>query len=159
AATRAALGRHEGAAALCVRGRLVRLHRGLRDRVHALVGRRDRVAPALGLGPAGLVAEVAPVSWVAHDVEPDVFQRKLGTGVAISFVALVLGSWGPDLVTKWFAYGVGLAGFELKAADPTRYQRGWPGVGFTHSLTFGVAVAVLVYLLTRSKPWAIGLLI
>lgn len=99
------------------------------------------------------------MSWVAHDVEPYVFQRKLGGGFAISFVALVLGSWGPDLVTKWFAYGVGLAGVEFKASDPTRYQRGWPGVGFTHSLTFGVVVAVLVYTITRSKGWAIGLLI
>jgi membrane-bound metal-dependent hydrolase YbcI (DUF457 family) len=99
------------------------------------------------------------VSWVAHDLEPYVFQRKLGKTAGISFVALVLGSWGPDMFTKWFAYGVGLAGLKLKASDPVQFQRGWPGVGFTHSLTFGVAVAALVYLVTRSTPWALGLLI
>ena len=100
------------------------------------------------------------MSWVAHYLEPYIFQRKLGgRAVAISFVALVLGSWGPDLFTKWFTYGTNLAGFHLKASDPVQFQRGWPGAGFTHSLTFGVVLAGLVYLLTRSKPWTLGLLI
>lgn len=99
------------------------------------------------------------MSWVAHDLEPYVFQRKLWKGAGISFAALVLGSWGPDLFTKWIAYGTNIAGFHLKASDPVRFQRGWPGVGFTHSLTFGLLVAVLVYGLTRSTPWAVGLLI
>ena len=30
------------------------------------------------------------MSWAAHDLEPYVFQRKLRTGAAISFVAVVL---------------------------------------------------------------------
>jgi len=99
------------------------------------------------------------MSWVAHDLEPYVFQRKVGRApIAISFAALVLGSWGPDLFTKWFTYGTGAFGIQLKASDPVRFQRGWPGAGFTHSLTFGVAVAALVLLVTRSKPWALGLL-
>ena len=46
------------------------------------------------------------MSWAAHDLEPYVFQRHLGKGVAISFVAVVLGSWGPDLLTKWLVYGI-----------------------------------------------------
>ncbi len=50
------------------------------------------------------------MSWIAHDLEPYLFQRKLGAGVAISFVALVLGSWGPDVVTKWFVYGTNVVG-------------------------------------------------
>jgi membrane-bound metal-dependent hydrolase YbcI (DUF457 family) len=99
------------------------------------------------------------MSWVAHDLEPYVFQRKLGKGAAISFVALVLGSWGPDLVTKWFVYGTNVVGFHLKAADPVQFHRGWPGAGFTHSLTFGLVLALLVHLLTRSTPWAIGLML
>lgn len=99
------------------------------------------------------------MSWVAHDLEPYVFQRKLRIGVAISFVALVLGSWGPDMATKWFVYGTNVVGFHLKAGDPVRFHRGWPGAGFTHSLSFGVVVAGIVYLVWRSKPWALGLLI
>jgi membrane-bound metal-dependent hydrolase YbcI (DUF457 family) len=99
------------------------------------------------------------MSWVAHDLEPYVFQRKLFKGARISFVALVLGSWGPDMFTKWFVYGTNVFGLQLKASDPVQFQRGWPGMGFTHSLLFGVVVAGLVYLLTRSRPWAVGLLI
>lgn len=99
------------------------------------------------------------MSWVAHDLEPYVFQRKLVKGAAgISFVALVIGSWGPDMATKWLVYGTNVAGLELKASDTVEFHRGWPGAGFTHSLTFGVVVAAIVYALTRSKPWSLGLL-
>ena len=99
------------------------------------------------------------MSWVAHDLEPYLLQRKLGkSAVAVSFAALVLGSWGPDIATKWFVHGLTLGGLHLKASNPAQFHRGWPGVDFTHSLTFGVAVGGLVYLLTRSKPWAIGLM-
>jgi hypothetical protein len=69
------------------------------------------------------------MSWVAHDLEPYVFQRKLGKGAAISFVALVLGSWGPDLVTKWFVYGTNVVGFHLKAADPSSSIAAGPAQG------------------------------
>lgn len=99
------------------------------------------------------------MSWVAHDVEPYVLHRELGQKTAISFVAILVGSWGPDLVTKWFVYGVNVFGLHLKADDPVQFHRGWPGAGFTHSLTFGVFVAGVVYLLTRNKPWALGLMI
>jgi len=100
------------------------------------------------------------MSWVARDLEPYVFQRKLWKGAAgISFVALVIGSWGPDMATKWLAYGTNVAGLHLKASDSIQFHRGWPGAGFTHSLTFGVVVAGVVYVLTRSTPWALGLLI
>lgn len=100
------------------------------------------------------------MSWVAHDVEPYVFQRKMvRIPIAISFPALVLGSWGPDLLTKWFVYGTKVVGFDLKASDPVQFHRGWPGVGFTHSLTFGLALGALVYVVTKSSAWACGLMI
>jgi membrane-bound metal-dependent hydrolase YbcI (DUF457 family) len=96
------------------------------------------------------------MSWVSHDLEPYVLQRHLGR---ISFVAVLLGSYSPDLLSKWFVYGTGIGGLELKAADPAQVHRGWPGLGFTHSLTFGVAIAALIYLATRSRPWALGFVI
>jgi len=34
-----------------------------------------------------------------------------------------------------------------------------PGAGFTHSLAFGLVVGGVVYLCTRSRPWAFGLTI
>ncbi len=38
-----------------------------------------------------------------------------------------------------------LVGVELKADVPAQFHRGWPGVGFTHSLVFGVLVGLLLY--------------
>ena len=76
------------------------------------------------------------VSWAAHDLEPYAFQRHLNLKVA--FVPLLIGSYAPDLMSKWFVYGIHLGPWELKASNPAQFHRGWPGVGFTHSLTFGV---------------------
>jgi hypothetical protein len=97
------------------------------------------------------------MSWAAHDLEPYVIQKH--AGVRLAFVPLLIGSYAPDLASKWFVYGITLFGAELKADDPAQFHRGWPGVGFTHSLLFGVAVALLLYALTRSKIWAISFLV
>ena len=95
------------------------------------------------------------MSCVAHDVEPYLIKQHVGRRV--SFVAVLLGSWGPDVLTKWFVYGITVAGVRLKADDPAQFHRGWPGVGFTHSLAFGVVVGALCYLLTRNRAWSLGL--
>ncbi len=52
-----------------------------------------------------------------------------------------------------------LAGFELKADNPAQFHRGWPGVGFTHSLAFGVFVGLLLYIVTRNKVVAYSFVI
>ncbi len=92
------------------------------------------------------------MSWAAHDLEPYAIQRHLGGRVAI--VPLLVGSYSPDLATKWFVYSVSAFGVELGADDPVRFHRGWPGVGFTHSLAFGVLVGALILLAFRGRPWA-----
>lgn len=97
------------------------------------------------------------MSWAAHDLEPYALQRHFGRHVAI--VPLLLGSYSPDLLSKWFVYGVTLFGYRLKADDPIQFHRGWPGVGFTHSLLFGVAVGLLLLLVLRSRAWAISFVI
>jgi membrane-bound metal-dependent hydrolase YbcI (DUF457 family) len=97
------------------------------------------------------------LSWAAHDLEPYAIQRHLG--VKIAFVPLLIGSYAPDLMSKWFVYGITVFGAELKADDPAQFHRGWPGVGFTHSLSFGVVMALLIYLVGGSKPWALGFLL
>jgi len=74
-------------------------------------------------------------------------------------VPLLIGSYAPDLMSKWFVYGVHIGGWDLKASDPVQFHRGWPGVGFTHSLLFGVVVAFLVWRLLGSKTWALSFLI
>ncbi len=44
------------------------------------------------------------VSWAAHDLEPYAFQRHMRLKVA--FVPLLIGSYAPDMMTKWFVYGI-----------------------------------------------------
>ena len=97
------------------------------------------------------------MSWAAHDLEPYVFQKHLGRKVA--FMPLLAGSYAPDILTKWFVYGVGFFGYEVKAQNPARFHRGWPGVGFTHSLVFGVLLSLLIYAIWRKPIIAYSFLI
>lgn len=97
------------------------------------------------------------MSWAAHDLEPYAIQRHLGGKVAI--VPLLIGSYSPDMFSKWFVYGIDVLGLELKADNPVQFHRGWPGVGFTHSLAFGLVVAAAILLLARSRVWAFSFLL
>jgi hypothetical protein len=51
-----------------------------------------------------------------------------------------------------------LGGWDLKASDQVLFHRGWPGVGFTHSLLYGVVIAFLLWRFAGSKTWAISFL-
>jgi len=97
------------------------------------------------------------VSWAAHDLEPYAIQRHLG--IKVAFVPPLVGSYAPDLMTKWFVYGVELFGYELKADDPVQFHRDWPGAGFTHSLLFGVVIGFLLWRLTGSRIWGLSFMI
>ena len=97
------------------------------------------------------------MSWAAHDLEPYVIQKHLGRRIA--FVPLLIGSYGPDLASKWFVYGITVFGVKLKADNPAQFHRGWPGVGFTHSLMFGVAMALAIYAVSRRPVLAWSFLI
>ena len=63
------------------------------------------------------------MSWAAHEFENYFIQKHVG--LKASFLAVVLGASIPDLFTKVFVYA---------SDDPAQFHRGWPGVGFTHSL-------------------------
>ena len=88
------------------------------------------------------------MSWAAHEFENYFIQKHIGTRA--SFLAVALGTLAPDLFTKAFVYA---------ADDPAQFHRGWPGVGFTHSLIFGVVFAAVILWATRSRSWALGVLI
>ena len=88
------------------------------------------------------------MSWAAHEFENYFIQKHIG--VKASFLGIVLGTQSPDLFTKLFVY---------QSDDTALFHRGWPGVGFTHSLMFGVVLATLVLAVTRSRGWALGILI
>ena len=104
------------------------------------------------------------MSWATHDIEPYLIKLHLGgaegkLGWRISYVAILIGSWGPDVLTKWFIYGISVFGVAVKAGDPAEAHRSWPGLGFTHSLAFGLAVGLACLLLTKHRGWALGLTI
>lgn len=92
------------------------------------------------------------MSWAAHDLEPYLFRAKLG-GV-VSLPLCLFGSYAPDLFTKWAVYGMGFSGHRALVDDPVQLHRGWPGVGFTHSLAFGLALGGLILFASRNPLWA-----
>ncbi len=99
------------------------------------------------------------MSWAAHELENFFFQKHLGTKV--SYLGLLVGALGPDYFpTKLFAYGITFGTFQLKADNPAQFHRGWPGLGFTTSLTAGLIFATFFYLISRrNKAWFWGVLI
>jgi len=97
------------------------------------------------------------MSWAAHDLEPYSIQRHLG--IRVAFIPLLIGSYSPDILTKWFVYGINVFGVGLKADQPQDFHRGWPGIGFTHSLFFGIAIALIIYAVSHSRIWAISFMI
>ena len=88
------------------------------------------------------------MSWAAHEFEHYFLQKHVG--VKASFFGLVVGASVPDLFTKRFVYA---------AQNPAQFHRGWPGMGWTHSFIFGLGMAILVLAVTRSRNWAVGILI
>jgi membrane-bound metal-dependent hydrolase YbcI (DUF457 family) len=98
------------------------------------------------------------VSWAAHELESYFIQKH--TKQKVSYLAILLGCLLPDLFTKLPVYGLHIGNMTLiKAATPYKYHRGWPGVGFTHSLLFGLIVALVVLALTKNRAWFLGLLL
>lgn len=97
------------------------------------------------------------MSWAAHDLEPYLLRAKLGAAISVPFC--LLGSYSPDLFTKWAVYGLDFTGDKKVVDDPVQLHRGWPGVGFTHSILFPAVIAGIIYLLSRQKIWAVSFLI
>ena len=97
------------------------------------------------------------MSWAAHDLEPYAIQRH--SKLKLAFVPVLIGSYAPDLMTKWFVYGINIGPWHLKADNPIQFHRGWPGFGFTHSLTFGLLVGLVIWKVFGSKTWGIGFVV
>ncbi|MEY2476581.1 MAG: hypothetical protein QOG87_1896 [Actinomycetota bacterium] len=98
------------------------------------------------------------MSWAAHEIESYFLQKHIKARV--SYLAILLGCLLPDFFTKLPVYGLNIGNMTiLKAEFPAKYHRGWPGVGPTHSLLFGVLFALVVLWITKSRGWALGLLI
>lgn len=97
------------------------------------------------------------MSWAAHDLEPYLLRAKLGVGISVPFC--LMGSYSPDILTKWAVYGLDFSGKKHIVSDPVQLHRGWPGVGFTHSLIFAVLIAAVILLWSKHRIWAVSFLI
>ena len=98
------------------------------------------------------------MSWAAHELESYVLQKHIRS--KISYLAILLGCLLPDLFTKMPVYGLKIGDLTLiKAAEPWKYHRGWPGVGPTHSLLFIVIVALVLLAWKKNRAWALGLFV
>jgi len=97
------------------------------------------------------------VSWAAHELESYFLQKHVK--LKVSYIAVLLGCLLPDLFTKLPVYGWQIGSFTLKAKVPYKYHRGWPGAGFTHSLSFGLLVGLIVLAIWKNRAWFVGILI
>lgn len=98
------------------------------------------------------------MSWAAHQFEVYAVQAHLPKRLRgrISFFAIFLGDFTPDFLAKFWVYGVTINGHHYGASEPYRWHRGWPGMGFTHTLFFGLLVAGGIWLWKRNPAWLIG---
>jgi membrane-bound metal-dependent hydrolase YbcI (DUF457 family) len=97
------------------------------------------------------------VSWAAHDLEPYLLKAKLGVAISIPFC--LLGSYSPDILTKWAVYGLDFSGHAKLVDDPVQLHRGWPGFGFTHTLAFGLVIGLIIWLASKNMMWTFSFVI
>ena len=55
----------------------------------------------------------------------------------VSFLGIFLGDFTPDFLSKFWVYGITINGHHYGASVPHQWHRGWPGMGFTHTLFLG----------------------
>jgi membrane-bound metal-dependent hydrolase YbcI (DUF457 family) len=99
------------------------------------------------------------VSWAAHQFEGIALQREVGGRFRISYLGIVAGDQIPDFIAKFWTYGFTINGHHYGASNPARWQRGWPGVGWGHSVILGLILAALVYWRTGNKSFALGMIL
>ena len=98
------------------------------------------------------------MSWAAHELENFYFLKYLGQRV--SYLGLLAGALAPDVLTKLYTSGFSFAGVHFQADNPAQFHRGWPGLGFTHSLVATLIFAGIVYLISRrNMAWFLGALV
>jgi membrane-bound metal-dependent hydrolase YbcI (DUF457 family) len=101
------------------------------------------------------------MSWAAHQFEIYAVQAHLPKKMIgkVSFWAIFLGDFTPDFLSKFWVYGFTINGTRYGADVPHQWHRGWPGMGFTHTLFFGIIVAGLIWLWKKTRGFPVGYLL
>lgn len=101
------------------------------------------------------------MSWAAHQFETYAIEAHLPKRWQgrVSFLGIVAGDQLPDFVAKFWTYGVTIGGTHYGADVPHEFHRGWPGAGFSHSFSFGMVVAALIWWKWRNRGFVAGFLL
>ena len=98
------------------------------------------------------------MSWAAHQFETYAVMAHLPKKMRgkVSYFAVYLGDFVPDFLAKFWVYGITINGKRYGASVPERWHRGWPGMGFTHTLGFGIVLTFGLWCWKRNRAWAVG---
>jgi membrane-bound metal-dependent hydrolase YbcI (DUF457 family) len=98
------------------------------------------------------------VSWGAHQFEIYAVQAHLPKKMRgkVSFFGIWLGDFTPDFLSKFWVYGITIGDTHYGSSVPHKWHRGWPGMGFTHTLFAGVIIAALLWLWRRNRAMTVG---
>jgi hypothetical protein len=101
------------------------------------------------------------MSWAAHQFEVYAVQAHLPKKMRgkVSFVGIWLGDFTPDFLSKFWVYGITIGDRHFGASVPHRWHRGWPGMGFTHTLFLGVVLCGALWLWRRNRALTVGYLL
>lgn len=101
------------------------------------------------------------MSWAAHQFEIYAVQKHLPRKMVgkVSFIGIWLGDFTPDFLSKFWVYGITIGDRHYGSSIPHQWHRGWPGMGFTHTLFTGVLIALLLWLWKRNRAFTIGYLL
>lgn len=101
------------------------------------------------------------MSWAAHQFEVYAVQAHLPKKMQgkVSFFGIFLGDATPDLLSKFWVYGVTIGDTHYGASVPQQWHRGWPGMGFTHTLFAGVVLSLALWGWKRNRALTIGYLL
>jgi hypothetical protein len=100
------------------------------------------------------------LSWAAHQFEVYAVQAHLPKKMVgkVSFWGIWLGDFTPDFLSKFWVYGITIGDRHYGASVPQQWHRGWPGMGFTHTVFLGILVCGALWLWRRNRALTIGYL-
>ena len=101
------------------------------------------------------------MSWAAHQFEVYAVQAHLPKKMQgkISWFAIFFGDFTPDFLSKFWVYGITINGVRYGSSKPYEWHRGWPGMGFTHTLFFGILCTCAIWAWKGNRAWTIGYLL